>query len=179
MVMSKDSDLTLNFLEQARHSLAEHHLPRIIRCLKLLSDEDIWWRPNPSSNSIGNLVVHLSGNVKQWILSGLGDAPDTREREKEFGERGPLPRHELMNRLRTSVREAARVIDGLNRQSLKTERVIQGFRVTGFQAIFHATEHFAYHCGQIVFIAKLRLGRDLRFTRLPGEKRNATKLPVL
>ena len=55
-------------------SLAEHHLPRIIRCLKLLSDEDIWWRPNPSSNSIGNLVVHLSGNVKQWILSGLGDA---------------------------------------------------------------------------------------------------------
>src|SRR5437762_14124673 len=88
MVMSKDSDLTLNFLEQARHSLAEHHLPRIIRCLKLLSDEDIWWRPNPSSNSIGNLVVHLSGNVKQWILSGLGDAPDTREREREFGERG-------------------------------------------------------------------------------------------
>ena len=84
-----------------------------------------------------------------------------------------------MNGLRTSVREAARVIVGLNRQDLKTERAIQGFRVTGFQAIFHATEHFAYHCGQIVFIAKLRLGRDLRFTRLPGEKRKSTKLPVL
>jgi uncharacterized damage-inducible protein DinB len=179
MPASNEFDLPKKFLEQARHSLAEHHLPRVIRCLELLSDEDIWWRPNRSSNSIGNLVLHLTGNVTQWILSGLGGAPDVRKRDGEFRAKGPIPRPELIKRLETCIRKATSVIAGLNRQDLKREHSIQGFRVTGFQAVSHVTEHFAYHSGQVVFITKLRLGKDLGFTRLPGDNREFKRLPAL
>src|SRR5437867_7915143 len=72
----------------------EKYLPRIVDCLELLSEEEIWWRPNEASNSAGNLVLHLCGNVRQWIISGLGGEPDTRERDKEFAERGPISRSE-------------------------------------------------------------------------------------
>src|SRR6266542_5100625 len=88
-------------LKQARHSIAEHHLPRITRCLRLLSDAEVWWRPNRASNSVGNLVLHLSGNVRQWIISGMGGAPDIRDRDREFAETGPLSRRDLIHRLRS------------------------------------------------------------------------------
>jgi uncharacterized damage-inducible protein DinB len=179
MAASNEFDLSRKFLDQARHSLAEHHLPRVIRCLELLSDEDIWWRPNRSSNSIGNLVLHLTGNVTQWILSGLGGAQDIRKRDREFRAKGPIPRPELINRLETCILKAARVIEGLNRQDLKREHSIQGFQVTGFQAVSHVTEHFAYHSGQVVFITKLRLGKDLGFTRLPADEKEFNQLSAL
>jgi hypothetical protein len=98
----KPSDLAGKFVTQATHSLGEHHLARILECLKMLSDGDIWWRPHLTSNSVGNLALHLSRNVRQWIISGLGGEPDRRERDKEFAERGPVPRRVLMTRLRSS-----------------------------------------------------------------------------
>ncbi len=158
------------FLAEARHSLRQHHLPRIVRCLEMLSEDQIWWRPNSPSNSIGNLVLHLCGNVRQWIISGVGGAPDLRERDKEFSERGPLPRRALATKLRRTVNEACRVITRMPRQELARPRSIQKFRVTGFGAVGHVTEHFAYHSGQILYATKLLQARDLRFTRLPGEK---------
>jgi uncharacterized damage-inducible protein DinB len=169
----KQPDLAERFLTQARHSLGQHHLPRILECLKRLSEEDIWWRPNPTSNSVGNLVLHLSGNVRQWIISGLGGEPDRRQRDKEFAELGPLPRRALVSRLRGTVVEACRVLEGLGTHQLQLARSIQGFRVSGLEAVAHVVEHFAYHTGQIIFVAKLKLGDDLGFTRLggPGEKK--------
>ena len=157
---------------QARHSLSEHHLPRILECLRMLSEEDIWWRPHSTSNSAGNLALHLSGNVRQWIISGLGGEPDRRERDKEFAERGPLPRRALLTRLRGTVVEAGNVLEKLGADELIRVYSIQGFRVTGLEAVAHVVEHFAYHTGQIIYITKLRLGEDLGFTRLggPGEK---------
>ena len=92
------AEFTKQFLAQARHSLEKHHLPRVTRCLQMLPDDDIWWRPHPTSNSVGNLVLHLSGNVRQWIISGLGGEPDVRERDKEFEEDGPFPRRALLTR---------------------------------------------------------------------------------
>ena len=159
------------FLAHAGHSLREQHLPRILECLKRLPDEDIWWRPHPTSNSVGNLALHLSGNVRQWIISGLGGEPDRRERDKEFAECGPLPRRALVARLRSTVAEACRVLEGLGTRDLKRVHCIQGFRVTGLEAVAHVVEHFAYHTGQIIFVAKLKLGEDLGFTRLPEEKK--------
>jgi uncharacterized damage-inducible protein DinB len=172
-------DLAKQFLIQARRVLEKEHLPRITRCLRLLREEEIWWRPNPASNSVGNLVLHLAGNVRQWIISGLGGAPDRRERDKEFAELGPLPRRVLIARLRNTVTEAGRVLSRLSARDLTGKHTIQRFRVTGLEAVLHVAEHFAYHSGQIVYVTKLRRGESLSFTRLPGEKRKRANLPSL
>src|SRR5579862_1299439 len=86
-------------IAQCEHVLKEVHLPRILLCLKELSRQQIWWRPHEASNSVGNLVLHLEGNVRQWIISGLGGAPDKRQRDQEFSERRPMQRRMLANRL--------------------------------------------------------------------------------
>ncbi len=166
----KSSDLTKLFLAQARHLLAADYLPRIVQCLKMLSEEEIWWRPNAASNSVGNLVLHLAGNVRQWIISGLGGAPDRRERDREFVERGPIRRGLLLAQLRKTVKEACRVLERLSPAALSRSYRIQGFRVTGLAAVADVIEHFAYHSGQIIFVTKMKRGKDLGFTRLPGEK---------
>ncbi len=144
----------------------ERYLPRIVRCLGELNQEEIWWRPNSASNSAGNLTLHLCGNVRQWIISGLGGAADVRVRDQEFAERGPLPRRVLIRRLRQTVREALRVIRSLPSDVLFRVHTIQGFRVTGLYAVFNVTEHFSHHAGQIIYIAKMKRGRDLGFTNL-------------
>ena len=174
--------LAREFLSQSRHSLARHHLPRIARCLEMLSEKEIWWRGNSASNSVGNLVLHLEGNVRQWIVSGLGEVPDQRQRDKEFSERGPIPRRKLMALLKRTVTEACQTLENLPARELSRTRWIQGFRVSGFKAVAHVTEHFAYHAGQIAYATKLLRRLDLKFTRLPGEKakkRIAGKLPTL
>lgn len=167
---SKNPAFTELFLAEARHSLRVQHLRRITRCLKMLSEKQIWWRAHPTSNSAGNLVLHLAGNVRQWIISGLGGQPDHRERDKEFAELGPLPRRFLIRHLESTVAEANRVLGKLSSGDLARLYHIQGFHVTGMIAIAHVTEHFAYHAGQIIYLTKLQLGVDLGFTRLPGEK---------
>ena len=160
-------------LASLQHSMAKQNLPRIAECLQKLSEEEIWWRPNSASNSAGNLVLHLSGNVRQWIISGLGGAEDRRERDREFAERGPIPRKVLVTQLRRTVRDACRVIGRLSEDSLSRKHEIQGFHVTGLDAAFHVAEHFGYHTGQIIYITKLKRAQDLRFTRLPIiKKRN-------
>lgn len=159
------------FLADARHLLENEHLPHIVKCLRQLSEEQTWWRPNSESNSAGNLVLHLCGNVRQWIISGLGGAEDHRERDHEFSERGPIPRNVLIARLQKTVREACAVIGRISETSLSQKYEIQGFHVTKLAAIFHVVEHFAYHAGQIIFITKLKQDKDLKFTRLPKMKK--------
>jgi uncharacterized damage-inducible protein DinB len=174
------------FLKLAEHSLRQHHLPRIERCFELLSEEQIWWRPNAASNSAGNLALHLAGNVRQWIVSGLGGAPDARRRDQEFAERGPLPRSELLRVLNSGVTSACRVLRRLSGMELARIYSIQGLNVTGLNAVFHVVEHFAFHTGQIIFISKQQLSVDLEFTHLPGDmpaprkpKARSRSLPVL
>ena len=164
------------FCNDAR-SQFEKYTPRIVRCLQLLSEKEIWWRPNDASNAAGNIVLHLCGNVRQWIISGLGGAPDRRERDKEFSERGPVPRRVLISQLRSTVKQACWTIDSLPSKTLSQEFEIQGFRVSGFVAIAHVYEHFAYHTGQIIYLTKLKRGKDLRFTRLPSSKRSSRWRP--
>lgn len=159
------------FLAESQHSISEQYLPPLLVCLATLSDTEIWWRPNASSNSVGNLVLHLSGNIRQWIISGLGGTPDTRDRDSEFSERGPIPRGKLAGQLRETVLEACGVLKGLSGDSLTRSYVIQGFHVTGHYAVFQVVEHFAYHAGQIIYVTKLKHGKDLGFTRLPAKSR--------
>ncbi len=165
------SKFAKSFLAESRHSLAAYHMPRLVQCLIMLSEKEIWWRPNAASNSAGNLVLHLSGNVTQWIVSGLGNAQDHRDRDREFSERGPMPRRALIASMHKTVHRACRVLGRLSEEQLSRIYSIQGFRVSGMYAVSHVVEHFAYHTGQIIFVTKLKLAKDLRFTRLPGEKR--------
>lgn len=151
------------FIEESRRFLTSAFLPKIERCVEQLSDEDIWYRPNESSNSIGNLMLHLSGNVRQWVVSGVGGAPDDRRRQEEFDARASLPKEELMHRLREVVKEADRVLAALPPESLLQKRLIQGHEVTLLYAIYHVVEHFSMHTGQIIMITKARLDRDMAF----------------
>ena len=168
-----DTRMATLFLVEARTSF-DRILKRTVTSLNLLSDQEIWWRPNAASNSAGNLVLHLSGNMRQWIVSALGGAPDARVRDAEFSERGPIPRRALVAQLSRTVRDVGRVLRRLAPQALKRKYTIQGFRVTGLVAVSHVYQHFSYHAGQIIYITKLVKGRDLRLTRLP----KASKKPV-
>jgi uncharacterized damage-inducible protein DinB len=161
------------FLANSQNLIARQNLPHIVECLQELSEEEIWWRPNSASNSAGNLVLHLCGNVRQWIIAGLGGAEDKRERDREFAERGPLRRQALVMQLRRTVRDASRVLGKLSDDSLARKYEIQGYLVTGLDAVFHVTEHFGYHTGQIIYITKLKRAQDLKFTRLPAIKRKS------
>src|SRR5689334_13641417 len=162
-------------LSQWRTRLEERYLPRIVDCLGELSDEEIWRRPNEASNSIGNLVLHVCGNMRQWIICGLGGAPDIRERDKEFAERGPIARRELREELQQTVRQACAVLARLHPDELTRRRRIQGFDVTGYEAAAHMIEHVAYHAGQIIYVTKLKSAKDLGFTRLPAADSKATE----
>jgi len=167
----KANELTLaNAFRKDAVSGFEKYLPRIVRCLQLLSEKEIWWRPNEASNSAGNIVLHLCGNLRQWIISGLGGTLDTRARDKEFSERGPISRRLLITNLKKTVEEASKTIGQTPVEAFSREFAIQGYRVSGLVAIAHVYEHFAYHTGQIIYLTKLKRGKDLGFTRLPAPK---------
>ncbi len=151
------------FVDQAIEHLSADFLPKIRSCLSLLDDAEIWWRPNQHSNSIGNLILHLSGNVRQWIVSGLGGAPDERLRDAEFKARGGMTRSELLRQLEATLEEAVTTLQGLDPDSLERTFQVQAYEVTGLQAIFHVVEHFSYHTGQILFITKQLEDVDLGF----------------
>jgi uncharacterized damage-inducible protein DinB len=170
------SNFTKPLLEEARRVVAEVYPRRIERCLKFLSEEDIWWRPNPASNSVGNLVLHLQGNVRQWIIAGLGGEADRRERDREFAETGPVARRALLAGLRKTIKEADHVLAALRAPDFMRKYSVQGYRVSGLQIVCHVAEHFAFHTGQIIFVTKLKRGEDLRFTRLPGERKSGKKM---
>ena len=169
-----DARIARLFLTEARTSF-ERILKRTVACLNLLTDEEIWWRPNPASNSAGNLVLHLSGNMRQWIVSALGAAPDVRVRDAEFSERGPVSRRVLVRQLTGTVRETGRVLRRLPPDALTRKYTIQGFRVTGLVAASHVYQHFSYHAGQIIYITKLRKARDLGLTKLHGSSKKRAK----
>lgn len=151
------------FLDCSRQYLLRDCLPKIASCVRRLTDDDIWWRPNAASNSIGNLVLHLSGNVRQWIVSGIGGAPDTRNRQQEFDERTPISGGELLATLTSTLQDADRVLANVTPEQLLEHRRIQGNDVVVLDAIYHVVEHFSMHTGQIAFITKMRTGADLGF----------------
>jgi uncharacterized damage-inducible protein DinB len=158
-----DPSVPRAFLDRAIDFLTGEYLPKIERCLEQLSDEQIWWRANEQSNSIGNLLLHLSGNARQWIVCGLGSAPDTRFRDAEFSRREPLPRAELLALLRSTLGDVESVLRDLDPATLLETRMIQGSEVDILEAVFHVTEHFSMHTGQIIMLTKLLTATDLRF----------------
>ena len=155
------------FLDKSRRLMTSDYVPKIERCLDQLADDDIWWRPNEASNSIGNLVLHLCGNVTMWILGGVGRLPFERDRQQEFDERRSIPAAELRSRLRGVVQRADEVIGAVGSNELLSRRQIQGYDVTVLEAIYHVVEHFGMHTGQIIMISKTRLDHQLNLWESP------------
>ncbi len=157
------SDIGAEFLARSRYHLSEDFLPKIERCLALLADEQIWWRPTSQSNSIGNLLLHLSGNARQWIVCGVGAAPDARDRDAEFAQREVIPRAELSSLLRQTLREVDSTLAEFDPGKLLEIRKIQGLDVSVLEAILHVVEHFSMHTGQIILMTKMLTQEDLAF----------------
>jgi len=151
------------FVQQARNLLTEEYLAKLEDCLDRLTDEQVWWRPNPDSNSIGNLCLHLSGNARQWIVSGLGGENDARTRQQEFDARSMIPRSALLSSLRKALSEVDSVLARFDLERCLDLYEIQGTRVTALEAIFHVTEHFSMHTGQIILLTKMLAQTDLGF----------------
>jgi uncharacterized damage-inducible protein DinB len=161
----RPADVSEAFLQKSVSLLAADFLPKIERCLDHLTDEDVWWRPNEASNSIGNLLLHPCGNVTQWIIGGVGGETRERRRQQEFDERTRIPPRELLARLRIVVERAGEVLRGLDADALLSRREIQDYDVTVLDAIYHVVEHFSMHTGQIIVLTKARTGEDLNLWR--------------
>jgi uncharacterized damage-inducible protein DinB len=138
---------------------------RIGVCLDKLTPEQVWLRHGENENAVGNLVLHLCGNVRQWIGMGVAGMPDIRDRDREFAERGGLAPSELKERLNAVVEEAAGIVENLPSERLSATTTIQSRTMPCLEAIYHVVEHFSQHTGQIVFATKLHTSEDLGFFR--------------
>lgn len=136
---------------------------RIETCLGKLTPDQIWMRGGENQNAVGNLVLHLNGNVRQWILSGIGGAPDARIRDQEFSARGGMEPEALVTLLREAIDGAVTLLRDLPHARLAERTTIQGYDVTVLKAILHVVEHFSGHTAQIIFITKMLTGQDLGF----------------
>jgi uncharacterized damage-inducible protein DinB len=157
------TDAAKIFVDESRAFLMADYLPKIERCLEALTDEDIWWRPNEESNSIGNLLLHLEGSTRGWIVNTAGGGDNPRDRQQEFDEREHIPASELLARLKRTLAQADEVLARLSADELLERRKSAYEEVTVFWAVYHAVEHFAMHTGQIIMLAKMR-AKPLQFT---------------
>jgi uncharacterized damage-inducible protein DinB len=134
---------------------------RIETCVAKLTPEQIWARGTGNENAIGNLMLHLSGNIRQWIICGVGGAEDRRDRDSEFAAQSG---DDALQRLRSAVSETVALLKDLPPAKLQEKRTIQKhWDLTVLEAIYHVVEHFSMHTGQIIFATKLLTGSDLGF----------------
>jgi uncharacterized damage-inducible protein DinB len=148
--------MTQRFLKASRDYLVDEYLPKIRLAVLPLTDDDIWWRPVEGSNSIGNLILHLAGNTRQWIIGGVGGRSDSRDRDAEFAAHSGRDTAQLLDQLTTCFLEADAVLAGIDSSALDDPRMIQGATTTVFGAIYHVVEHVSMHTGQIIQLAKWR-----------------------
>lgn len=136
---------------------------RIIQCINELDIHELTWRPNPNTNSSANLILHLCGNMRQYIVAGLGKQKDIRERSKEFSSNGPFDHDYLYSLLERTTQEATEVVNNLKEENLLEIFHIQCFDLSGYEIISHVIEHFSYHTGQIALLCKIIKNKDLGF----------------
>lgn len=151
------------FLERSRYYLSDEYLPKLRQCVEALPDDAIWRRANESSNSIGNLLLHLAGNVRQWIVGGVGEQDVERDRAAEFSACDGASGADLIENLGRAVAEADSVIGALTIDDLERPCLIQERDTTVLEAIYHVVEHFAMHTGQIVLLTKAYAPERIRF----------------
>ena len=151
------------FLQRARYFLGTEYRTQLRLAVNALPPDAVWLRPNDQSNSVGNLLLHLNGNVRQWILGGVGGRSNTRHRADEFAARNGPSAASLLADLEGTLDEVDEVLAGLNDADLLEPRTIQGRDILVLAAIFHVVEHFSQHLGQIILMAKLRAPGVINF----------------
>ena len=157
-----DTFFLKEFIQQSVYRITEN-TNRIIKCLREIEETEIWQHPNENSNSIGNIILHLCGNIRQYAISSLGETEDVRVRDKEFSTKEGFNKNELSAKLKTTVDEAINIIENLDESRLIKLYSVQGFNLSGIGIIIHVTEHYSYHTGQIAFWVKLLKNKDLGF----------------
>ncbi len=151
------------FVELSKYFLTREYPSKLRQCLEALSNDTVWARSNESSNSIGNLLLHLAGNVRQWIVGGVGGKTVERDRAAEFAAVTGPDKEQLLSNLENALREAAQVLDTISDDDLTGKRIIQGRETTVLGAIYHVVEHFAMHTGQIVLLTKIHAPGAIHF----------------
>ncbi len=167
--MPEHKDVSAAYIDEAIHQLREG-LGKIQHCLSQLDEQQIWWRPHEAQNSIANLMLHLGGNLQQWIISGVGGEPDVRNRPREFACRGPIPQKDLWCDLTAIVDAAVAVLDDHAAERLLELRRIQGFDKTILSAIFDSVGHFRGHVQEIISLTRQQLGHAYQFDFVPQTK---------
>jgi len=155
-------DFIKEFISQAIHRIDEN-TQKLTVCFHDLEENEIWRRPNQHSNSVGNIILHLCGNIRQYIISSLGHLEDVRERDKEFSTTSGYSKSELLKKLIDTVEQAKDIIKNSSEEELIRKRKVQGYTHSGIGIIVHVTEHYSYHTGQIIFWTKLLKDKDLGF----------------
>lgn len=141
----------------------DENIPRIEKCLALLSEDEVWHKPNANLNSVGNLILHLSGNITQYIISSIGGEDDNRVRDEEFAAKGGYTKAQLLEKITHTVQKACEVINNASPEELMRVRSVQGFDYSGMGNVIHVAEHLSYHVGQIAFLTKVLKDKDLGF----------------
>ena len=157
------TDIATNFISWSRGYLSDEYRIKIRKTVLALPDEMLWWRPNEQANSVGNLLMHLEGNVRQWIIGGVGGAPDVRDRGGEFAAREGMAPDELLKRLDQTLDEADAVLSRLRPEQLTERRRVQTRDVSVLEAIYQVVQHFALHLGQIILVAKAQVPGAVKF----------------
>lgn len=156
-------DVAQGFIARSRHYLQHEYRTKLRAAVETLPPNAIWWRPNPQSNSVGNLLSHLAGNVRQWIVNGVGRVPGTRDRNAEFAATSGPNAAALLEQLERVLDDADAVLAGLSEDDLSATRTIQGREPTVLEAVYHVVEHFSLHLGQIIYVAKLQVPGAVKF----------------
>ena len=155
--------LSGHLIQEVKARLVEESFDKIKACVDQLSEGQVWHRPNENLNSVGNLILHLCGNVRQYIVAGAGGKEDIRVRNKEFSERGPIAKAELIQKMADVLAEVDQTLDQLTPEQLVEIRPVQCYEMSVLAMIVHATEHFSYHTGQIIYYTKLVKDMDMAF----------------
>ena len=151
-----------DFKENSNYRLQES-LRMITLAFDKIDDTLLWKKPNTTGNSLGNQILHLCGNMTQYIISSLGEQPDLRQRDTEFEAKDGYTKDELLQKLTTTVQQATTIIHEASEAQLLQKRDVQGFHFSGIGVIIHAVEHCSYHTGQIAFWVKQLTNNDLGF----------------
>ncbi len=161
-ILSMRTAISKEFIEQSIYRI-EENTKRITKCLLEIDDTEFCKIPNEHSNSIANLVLHLCGNIRQYVISALGELSDVRERAKEFSATSVQTKSELLDKLHATIAEATSIIKAMDDARLLKIYSVQGFTLSGIGIIIHVTEHYSYHTGQIAFWTKQLKNKDLQF----------------
>ena len=154
--------LSKEFKEQANFRM-EESITRIKKCFSEINEKEVWQKPNEASNSMGNLILHLCGNITQYIISSLGEKRDNRDRDLEFSSKGGFSKQQLIDKLSIVVIQSINIINGTSDSEMLRTRQVQAYQLSGMGIIIHVVEHFSYHTGQIAFWTKQLRNKDLGF----------------